>query len=165
MSTLRLIGGVKPGAVKAASPVLNGGDEETGLVRPRLVATQLECAKSIRSPAKTQQSSYSERSETMYVSRLTFHTTPGKTHEVEQELLKLMAMVSRAGGVQPRVLRSHLASPGAPDVVFEQEVADLETLTTQSTQVTEREEFQKWSSHMSGLLTQSPKREVYLIVE
>ena len=47
----------------------------------------------------------------MYVSRLTFHTTPGKTHEVEQELLKLMAMVSRAGGVQPRVLRSHLASP------------------------------------------------------
>jgi hypothetical protein len=125
----------------------------------------MECAKSIRSPAKTQQSSYSERSETMYVSRLTFHTTPGKTHEVEQELLKLMAMVSRAGGVQPRVLRSHLASPGAPDVVFEQEVADLETLTTQITQVTEREEFQKWSSHMSGLLTQSPKREVYLIVE
>jgi hypothetical protein len=101
----------------------------------------------------------------MYVSRLTFHTTPGKTHEVEQELLKLMAMVSRAGGVQPRVLRSHLASPGAPDVVFEQEVADLETLTTQITQVTEREEFQKWSSHMSGLLTQSPKRDVYLIVE
>src|SRR4030095_12687216 len=116
-------------------------------------------------PAKTPQSSYSERSETMYVSRLTFHTTPGKTHEVEQELLKLMAMVSRAGGVQPRVLRSHLASPGAPDVVFEQEVADLETLTPQITQVTEREDFQKWSSHMSGLLTQSPKREVYLIVE
>jgi hypothetical protein len=24
-------------------PYLNGGDEETGLVRPRLVATQLEC--------------------------------------------------------------------------------------------------------------------------
>ncbi len=24
-------------------PVLNGGDEETGLFRPRLVATQLEC--------------------------------------------------------------------------------------------------------------------------
>src|SRR5215831_6945398 len=35
--------GVKPSAVKAASSVLNGGDEETGLVRPRLVATQLEC--------------------------------------------------------------------------------------------------------------------------
>src|SRR6266446_9635540 len=38
----RKIAGVKPGAVKAASPVLNGGDEETGLCRPRLVATQLE---------------------------------------------------------------------------------------------------------------------------
>ncbi len=44
MSPLRVIGGAKPGAVKAASPVLNGGDEETGLVRPCLVATQLECA-------------------------------------------------------------------------------------------------------------------------
>ena len=29
----------------------------------------------------------------MYVSRLTFHTTPGKTHEVEQELQALVAMV------------------------------------------------------------------------
>lgn len=37
--------GVKPSAVKAASSVLNGGDEETGLVRPRLVTTQLECEK------------------------------------------------------------------------------------------------------------------------
>ena len=35
--------GVKPDALKGASPVLNGGDEETGLCRPRLVATQLEC--------------------------------------------------------------------------------------------------------------------------
>jgi len=33
-------------AYPTASPVLNGGDEETGLSRPRLVATQLECAKS-----------------------------------------------------------------------------------------------------------------------
>jgi hypothetical protein len=35
--------GVKPDALKGASPVLKGGDEETGLCRPRLVATQLEC--------------------------------------------------------------------------------------------------------------------------
>ena len=35
--------GVKPDALKGARPVLNGGDEETGLCRPRLVATQLEC--------------------------------------------------------------------------------------------------------------------------
>jgi hypothetical protein len=39
----RSIKGVKPDALKGASPVLNGGDEETGLSRPRLVATQLEC--------------------------------------------------------------------------------------------------------------------------
>jgi len=100
----------------------------------------------------------------MYVSRLTFHTHPGKTHEVAQELQKLMAMVSQSGGVQPRVLRNHFASPGAPDVVFEQEAPDLETLETQIKQVTERKEFQQWSAHMSGLLAQSPKREVYLIM-
>ena len=29
--------------MKVARTVLNGGDEETGFVRPRLVATQLEC--------------------------------------------------------------------------------------------------------------------------
>ena len=34
--------GVKPDALKGARPVLNGGDEETGLCRPRLVATQRE---------------------------------------------------------------------------------------------------------------------------
>ena len=31
--------------MKVARTVLNGGDEETGLVRPRLVTTQLECEK------------------------------------------------------------------------------------------------------------------------
>ena len=36
-------------AYSTASPVLNGGDEETGLVRPRLVATQLECGTCIPS--------------------------------------------------------------------------------------------------------------------
>ena len=34
----------------------------------------------------------------MYVSRLTFHTAPGKTHAVEQELQKLLAMVGQVGG-------------------------------------------------------------------
>ena len=38
---LSMIEGVEPDAMKVASPVLNGGDEETGLCRPRLVATQL----------------------------------------------------------------------------------------------------------------------------
>lgn len=101
----------------------------------------------------------------MYVSRLTFHTTPGKTHVVEQELQKLLAMVDQVGGGRPRVLRNHFASLGAPDVVFEQEAPDVETLEKQITQVTERQEFQQWSAPMSGLLAQSPKREVYLVVE
>jgi hypothetical protein len=101
----------------------------------------------------------------MYVSRLTFHTTPGKTQEVEQALHTLMTMVGQVGGRRPRVLRNHFASLGAPDVVFEQEAPDLEALETQISHVTGRAEFQQWSQHMSGLLAQSPKREVYLVVE
>src|ERR671918_392650 len=102
-----------------------------------------------------------ERGYAMYVSRLTFHTQPGKTHEVEQELYKLKDMVSKVGGLRPRVLRNHFASLGAPDVVFEQETQDLETLETQIKEVTENAAFQQWTGHMSGLLAQSPKREVY----
>jgi insertion element IS1 protein InsB len=39
-STWRRTSGAAPDAMKVARPVLNGGDEETGLSRPRLVATQ-----------------------------------------------------------------------------------------------------------------------------
>jgi quinol monooxygenase YgiN len=101
----------------------------------------------------------------MYVSRLTFHTQPGKTHAVEQELQKLRAMVSNVGGLRPRVLRNHLASPGAPDVVFEQDAPDLEALEEQIKQVTANAAFQQWTAHMSELLAHSPKREVYLLIE
>jgi hypothetical protein len=101
----------------------------------------------------------------MYVSRLTFHTQPGKTQLVEHELQELMAMVNEVGGLRPRVLRNHFASLGAPDVVFEQEAPDLETLETQIKQVAENVAFQQWTGYMSGLLAQSPKREVYLIVK
>jgi len=101
----------------------------------------------------------------MYVSRLTFHTQPGKTNEVEHELHKLRAMVGKAGGLRPRVLRNHFASLGAPDVVFEQEAPDLETLEAQIKHVTEDAAFQQWTGHMSALLAQSPKREIYMIVE
>jgi hypothetical protein len=106
-----------------------------------------------------------ERNEAMYLSRLTFHTLPGKTGEVEQALQTLVAMVSQVGGVRPRVLRNHFASLGAPDVVFEQEAQDMETLERQIRQVTEDAVFQQWTGHMSGLLAESPKREVYHIAE
>ena len=84
---------------------------------------------------------------------------------MEQELHTLMAMVRDVGGIRPRILRNHLASAGAPDVVFEPEVSDLNTLETQIRQVTAREGFQRWADEMSGLLAQSPKRTVYLMVE
>jgi len=97
----------------------------------------------------------------MYVSRLSVHTLRGKTHEVEEELKKLLEMVVKAGGVKSRVLCTHFASLGAPDVVFEQEAQDLATLETQITNanVTDSADFQQWTTRMSGLLSQSPKRE------
>lgn len=98
----------------------------------------------------------------MYISRLTFHTHPGQTQVVEQELQKLLAMVKNVGGVKPRILRNYFASQGAPDVVFEQEAPDLETLEMQIKQVTECDDFQQWTGTMSGLLAQCPKREIYL---
>jgi hypothetical protein len=101
----------------------------------------------------------------MYISRLAFHTVPGKTHELEQHLLQLREMVVKAGGTQPRVSRAHFASLGAPDIVFEQEVQDLAALETQLTTVTASAEFHRWTQQMSGLLTQSPKREVYQLVQ
>jgi hypothetical protein len=101
----------------------------------------------------------------MHVSRLSFHTAPGKTHEVEEELKKLLKMVVKGGGAKSRVLRTHFASLGAPDVVFEQEAKDLATLETQIKNVTDGADFQQWTTRMSGFLTQSPKREVFLIVD
>ncbi len=103
--------------------------------------------------------------EKMYVSRLNFYTIPGKSGEVEQQLKDLRAMVERQGGTLPRILRTHFASLGAPDIVFEQEAPEMAALEEQIAKVTESSEFQDWSSRMSTLLMQSPKREVYLVVE
>ena len=101
----------------------------------------------------------------MYVSRLTFHTQPGKTQEVQQNLRKLIELAQQAGAERPRILRSHFASLGAPDVVFEQESPDLATLEEQIKKVTENPEFQQWTGQISGLLAESPKREIYLVAD
>ena len=101
----------------------------------------------------------------MYVSRLLFHTVPGKTREVEQELMKLRDMVSAAAGAHARILHTHFASLGAADAVFEQDARDLATLETQITKLPRTSEFQSWSKKMSRLLTQSPKREIYLAAD
>ena len=99
----------------------------------------------------------------MYVSRLTFHTLPGKTHEVEEKLMTLLEWVQGAGGLSPRVMRTHYGSLGAPDLVFEQEVPDPGTLEAQIKKVTEIRDFQIWANQISELLEQSSKRELYEI--
>ena len=55
----------------------------------------------------------------MYLSRLTFTTLPGHTRQVEEKLRGLRDLVGQAGGTHVRVLRTHFASLGAPDLVFE----------------------------------------------
>ena len=99
----------------------------------------------------------------MYLSRLTFHTLPGKTHEAEERLMTLLNWAEKAGGVKPRVMRTHYGSLGAPDLIFEQEVEDPGTLESQIKKVTENKEFQLWAKQVSGLLEQSSKRELYQI--
>ena len=100
----------------------------------------------------------------MYASHLSFHTW--QVAQVEQELLNSLAMAVGLVEYSPRkrftrtwpllVRRRRGLRAGS---------CRFRDTHHQITQVTEREEVQKWSSHMSGLLTQSPKREVYLIVE
>ena len=99
----------------------------------------------------------------MYVSRMPFHVLPGKTSEVEEHLVSLKRMIAEAGGRQVRILRTHFASDGAPDVVLEQEVQDLAELESQIKAVTARPEFQAWSGEMSSLLIRPPKREAYSV--
>jgi len=99
------------------------------------------------------------------LSRFTFRAVPGKTGQVEKELKKLGDMVSGAGGSRPRILHTHFASLGAPDIVFEQEAQDLAALESQIGKLTDNLEFQAWTKNISDLLTESPKREVYLIVD
>jgi hypothetical protein len=50
-------------------------------------------------------------------------------------------------------------------VVFEQEASTLAELENQITKLTENADFQLWTKNMSGLLKESPKREIYLIAE
>jgi hypothetical protein len=101
----------------------------------------------------------------MYVSRLLFHTVPGKSSQVEQELRKLREMISAAGGLRARVLHAHFASLGAPDMVFEQDAADVAALEQQISKLTSSADFQTWSARVSALLIQSPKREVYIVAD
>lgn len=99
----------------------------------------------------------------MYVSRITFHTLPGKTQEVEERLMTLLRWIEQAGGLRPRVMRTHYGSPGAPDLVFEQEVPDPSALEAQIKTVTGNGDFQQWAEQVSRLLEHSSKRELYAV--
>jgi hypothetical protein len=101
----------------------------------------------------------------VYISRLAFHTLPGKTEAVESKLLTLVQWVNEAGGIKPRIMRTHYSSLGAPDLLFEQEVQDPATLEQQIKTVTERQEFQEWSQQVAALLEQSSKRELFKIID
>lgn len=98
----------------------------------------------------------------MYVSRFCFHSIPGKTDAVVQELKRLANMVARAGGKNIRIQRTHFASLGSPDVVFEQEAENLQDLENQIQKVTRSTDFQRSTKRMSRLLWQSPKGEIYI---
>jgi len=100
----------------------------------------------------------------MYISRLSFHTIPGKTAEAEKALRELQKMVTGAGA-KPRVLHTHFASLGAPDIVFEQEIEDLAGFEAQLKKLADNKAFQSWTKKISPLLRESPKRELYLVAE
>ncbi len=96
----------------------------------------------------------------MYVSRLSFYTRPGHTEEVAQKLRQLADMIVATGLSRPRILRVSMASPGAPDLQFEQEVHSLAELERGIEGVTDQEAFQRWSADISELVLHAPKREI-----
>ena len=85
----------------------------------------------------------------MYVSRLSFYTRPGHTEEVARKLQELADMIVATGLSRPRVLRVSMASPGAPDLQFEQEVATLADLERGMHGVTDKDAFHRWSAAVS----------------
>lgn len=70
--------------------------------------------------------------------------------------MTLRDWVAEAGGLSPRVMRTHYGSLGAPDLVFEQEVANPDALEHQIKRVTENIRFQEWARQVAGLLSSLP---------
>ena len=101
----------------------------------------------------------------MFLSRLTFHTLPGKTEAVENKLLTLAQWVNQAGGANARVMRTHFSAPGAPDLLFEQEAQDPGALEQQIKSVTENKAFREWAQQVAVLLERSSKRELFKIID
>jgi hypothetical protein len=83
---------------------------------------------------------------------------------VENKLQQLVQWVGHAGGKRPRIMRTHYGSPGAPDLIFEQEVENPATLEEQIKSVTGQDAFHQWTQEVAPLLEQSSKRELYEVV-
>jgi quinol monooxygenase YgiN len=99
----------------------------------------------------------------MYISRLSFYTRPGQTEAVARRLEELADLVVASGLPRPRVLRMSMASPGAPDLQFEEEFAHLGDLERSMHEVVAADRFKQWSAATSELLLQPPKREILTI--
>src|SRR5215471_14750828 len=99
----------------------------------------------------------------MYVSRLTFHTLPGKTQEVEEKLIALRDLGRRGRWLESESDAHALWIIRSPDLVFEQEVENPDALQQQIKRVTKNIRFQEWARQVAGLLEQSSKRELYQI--
>jgi hypothetical protein len=99
----------------------------------------------------------------MYISRLSFYTHPGHTEDVAQQLRHLADLVVASGLPRPRVLRVSMASPGAPDLQFEEEFGALADLERSMHQVMEAADFRQWSERTSSFLLQPPKREILTV--
>jgi hypothetical protein len=78
-------------------------------------------------------------------------------------MYRLRELVVDAGGQGCRILRTHYASLGAPDLLFEQEAEELHDLENQISRVANSADFQRWSEQMSALVREPPKREIYRI--
>lgn len=99
----------------------------------------------------------------MYISRLSFYTRPGHTEDVAQRLKHLADLIVASGLSRPRVLRVSMASPGAPDLQFEEELETLADLENSMHRVVGTPDFQNWSRETSELLLQPPKREILTV--
>lgn len=99
----------------------------------------------------------------MFVSRLSFYTRPGRTEEVAQRLKELADMIVATGLPRPRILRISMASPGAPDLQFEEEFNALSDLERSMERVVSLPEFSQWSRETSERLLHPPKRELLTV--
>jgi hypothetical protein len=99
----------------------------------------------------------------MYISRLSFYTRPGQTDAVARRLGELSDLIVAGGMSRPRVLRMSMASPGAPDLQFEEEIEKLSDLERSIGDVTQKEAFRRWSAGVSELLLHTPKREILMV--